>query len=202
MISNITDVRMSELSAASGVSIPTIKYYIRTGLLPAGTPLVRNQHRYGEQHVRRLELVRALTGVAGLSVAEVCDVIGADAEGMARAADAVGMDRGDVGELADDEELAEARAAIEQAARERGWRVLEGSLAQDRAALAFALLGRLGSADPTAGLKRYADAAAALAHAEASDRRATASPAGLLVDALLGEVLLAALCRLARVSAL
>lgn len=179
------------------MSIPTIKYYLRMGLLPAGTPLERNQHRYGEEHVRRLELVRALIGVAGLSVAEVCDVLRADSAGTARPADAVGMNLVGVEGLADGEELAEARAAIGRAARERGWSVLEGSLAQDRAALAFALLGRLGSADPTAGLKRYADAADALADAEASDQRTTT-----LVEALLGEVLLTALCRIARVSAL
>src|SRR2546430_1153453 len=32
-------MRMGELSRRSGVSVPTIKYYLREGLLPAGNPL-------------------------------------------------------------------------------------------------------------------------------------------------------------------
>jgi len=196
-------MRMSELSAASGVPVPTIKYYLRIGLLPAGLPLGPNQHRYGEQHLRRIDIIRALIGVARLSVAEVCDVVGADAERLPRTADALGMDRSGFAELADDERNA-ACAEIERAARERGWHVFEGSVARDRAALAYTLLTRLGSADPAASLKRCADAAEALARAEAAaraeavDSRAAPGPVDVLVDELLLEVLLGALWRLAR----
>src|SRR5207248_1232149 len=62
-------VRIAELSRVTGVPIPTIKYYIRSGLLPAGDRTSWNQAQYDETHARRLRLVRALIEVGGLSVA-------------------------------------------------------------------------------------------------------------------------------------
>ncbi len=62
-------MRMAELSADTGVPVPTIKYYLREGLLPPGRPVGRNQAEYGPAHVRRLKLVRALIEYGGLSIA-------------------------------------------------------------------------------------------------------------------------------------
>ncbi|AXI84703.1 MerR family transcriptional regulator [Streptomyces griseoincarnatus] len=70
-------MRISELSRRSGVSIPTIKYYLRDGLLPAGRPTAANQAEYDEEHVRRLRLIRSLIGVRGLSVSATRDVLAA-----------------------------------------------------------------------------------------------------------------------------
>ncbi|MBJ6630454.1 MULTISPECIES: MerR family transcriptional regulator [unclassified Streptomyces] len=70
-------MRISELSRRSGVSIPTIKYYLRDGLLPAGRPTAANQAEYDEEHVRRLRLIRSLIGVRGLSVSATKDVLAA-----------------------------------------------------------------------------------------------------------------------------
>ncbi|MUT93142.1 MerR family transcriptional regulator [Streptomyces sp. Z38] len=70
-------MRISELSRRSGVSIPTIKYYLRDGLLPAGRPTAANQAEYDEEHVRRLRLIRSLIGVRGLSVNATRDVLAA-----------------------------------------------------------------------------------------------------------------------------
>ncbi len=70
-------MRISELSRRSGVSIPTIKYYLRDGLLPAGRPTAANQAEYDEDHVRRLRLIRSLIGVRGLSVNATKDVLAA-----------------------------------------------------------------------------------------------------------------------------
>ena len=69
-------VRVGELSKRSGVPLPTIKYYLREGLLRAGEPVCRNQARYGESHLERLRLVRALLDVGGLSIAAVKNVLG------------------------------------------------------------------------------------------------------------------------------
>ncbi|MFV2121743.1 MerR family transcriptional regulator, partial [Streptomyces sp. Act-28] len=55
--------------------MPTIKYYVREGLLPAGELSSPNQARYDESHVRRLRLVRALIEVGGLSVAAIREVL-------------------------------------------------------------------------------------------------------------------------------
>lgn len=74
-------MRVAELSRTSGVPVPSIKYYLRAGLLPPGERTAPNQADYGEAHVHRLRLIRALIEVGGLPVASVKDVLAAmDAE--------------------------------------------------------------------------------------------------------------------------
>jgi DNA-binding transcriptional MerR regulator len=68
-------VRIAELSRETGVPVPTIKYYVREGLLPPGELTSPNQAQYDESHVRRLKLVRALVEVGGLSIAATRDVL-------------------------------------------------------------------------------------------------------------------------------
>ncbi|MER6758413.1 MerR family transcriptional regulator [Micromonospora echinofusca] len=70
-------VRISELSRQSGVSVPTIKFYLREGLLPAGLPTGRNQADYSERHLRRIRLIRTLTGIAGLDLSSVREILAA-----------------------------------------------------------------------------------------------------------------------------
>src|SRR5918992_180082 len=70
-------MRMAELSARSGVPAPTIRYYLREGLLAAGQLTSPNQAVYEESHVRRLRLVKALLEVGGLSVEAAKAVISA-----------------------------------------------------------------------------------------------------------------------------
>lgn len=62
-------MRISELAAKTRVTVPTIKYYIREGLLPEGERTAPTQAEYGELHVRRLGVIRALID-AGVSIAE------------------------------------------------------------------------------------------------------------------------------------
>ncbi len=69
-------VRISALASAGGVPLATVKYYLREGLLPPGRLTSATQAVYGEQHLARLRLVRALTETAGLSVAAVRQVLG------------------------------------------------------------------------------------------------------------------------------
>ena len=70
-------MRISELSQRSGVSVPTIKYYLREGLLPDGQRTSATQAQYDAEHEARLKLIRALIGTAGLSIAEVRRVLAA-----------------------------------------------------------------------------------------------------------------------------
>ena len=67
-------MRISELSATTGVPLPTIKYYLREGLLFEGRRTSPTQAEYGEDHVRRLRVVRALID-SGVSIAETRNVI-------------------------------------------------------------------------------------------------------------------------------
>ncbi|WP_406267194.1 MerR family transcriptional regulator [Streptomyces sp. NBC_00191] len=73
-------MRISELSRRSGVATATIKYYLREGLLPPGRATAATQAEYGESHVQRLRLIRALIGVRGLTVSAAKEVLDALSE--------------------------------------------------------------------------------------------------------------------------
>lgn len=70
-------MRIGELSGRTGVPVPTIKYYLRENLLPAGELTSPNQAQYDERHVRRLKLVRALLEAGGLSIAAAQELVAA-----------------------------------------------------------------------------------------------------------------------------
>jgi len=70
-------VRISELSARTGVTVPSIKYYLREGLLAPGELTSANQATYGEAHAQRLGLIRALLDVGGLPIATAKEVLAA-----------------------------------------------------------------------------------------------------------------------------
>ncbi len=62
--------------------VATVKYYLREGLLPAGERISTTRSEYGEEHLRRLGLVRALVQVAKMPIATVRAVLAAvDAPG-------------------------------------------------------------------------------------------------------------------------
>lgn len=66
---------IAEISQLTGTPPATIKYYVREGLLPQGTRLAGNRTEYGEEHVRRLRLIRALLEVGQLSISTAAEVI-------------------------------------------------------------------------------------------------------------------------------
>ncbi|MGW6287453.1 MerR family transcriptional regulator [Streptomyces sp. NPDC055107] len=84
-------MRISELSRRSGVATATIKYYLREGLLPPGRATAATQAEYGEVHVRRLRLIRALIGVRGLTVSAAKDVLDVVNEGEADTHELLGL---------------------------------------------------------------------------------------------------------------
>jgi DNA-binding transcriptional MerR regulator len=76
-------MRISELSRQSGVPVATIKFYLREGLLPPGTPTARNQADYSDLHLARLRFTRTLTGIGQLSLSSVREVLAAvDQKGL------------------------------------------------------------------------------------------------------------------------
>lgn len=68
-------MKISELASVTDVGVPTLKYYLREGVLHAGEVRSRTQASYDDSHVERVRLVRALTGVGGLSIAAVRRVL-------------------------------------------------------------------------------------------------------------------------------
>jgi DNA-binding transcriptional MerR regulator len=69
-------MRMSELAVASGLPVATIKFYLREGLLHPGVTTSATQATYDDRHLRRLRVIRALTGPVGLSVQQARTILG------------------------------------------------------------------------------------------------------------------------------
>ncbi|WP_411719785.1 MerR family transcriptional regulator [Mycetocola sp.] len=64
-------MRVSALVERTGVPLATVKYYLREGLLQPGIPTGATQARYTEDHVHRLQVIKALTSAAGLPLHKV-----------------------------------------------------------------------------------------------------------------------------------
>lgn len=69
-------MRISELVERTGVPLATLKFYLREGMLMPGAALSATRAEYGEEHVRRVALIRALSDVAGLPLQRVKTVLG------------------------------------------------------------------------------------------------------------------------------
>lgn len=203
-------MRISELSRRSGVPIPTIKYYIREGLLPPGARTSPNQARYGREHLERLELVRSLREVADLSVAtirETLDAIdeaaGGDGEVPALAIALRGLRgpaRGDGGG-----EAREVLGRVDALLAGLGWKVPEQAPGRHDLASAVAAIDRYwpGGVSP-ATLAAYARIAEDLARLEIPEtwdpRRDVAEALRYAVlGTLLFEPVILALRRLAHI---
>lgn len=198
-------MRIAELSSRSGTSIPTIKYYLREGLLPAGTATGRNQADYGEDHLRRLRLIRALIDVGGLSVAAARDVLAAvdvaelpDHHLLGVASYALSRaprrDRSDPAWRA-------ARDEVQELVRARGWYIHEDSPNLDQAADGIAAMRDLGQEDMLDTLPTYFGAAEQIAKVEVDAVIRRGEPVrmveGLVAGTILGEAIIGAIRRLA-----
>lgn len=161
-------MRISELSRASGVPIPTIKYYLREGLLPAGQRTAANQASYGDEHARRLRLIRVLVEVGGLSLSAVRGVLDALAQRdrplhdtLATAHVALRREGPEPGAG-----IADARTDVDAWLGTLGWALEAENPARDDLAAALVALRRLGWEVGPEVFARYATHADALAEAE------------------------------------
>jgi DNA-binding transcriptional MerR regulator len=66
---------VSELVACTGVPLATVKYYLREGLLMPGRATSATRALYDEAHVRRLGLIKALSGL-GLPISRMKVIVG------------------------------------------------------------------------------------------------------------------------------
>lgn len=156
---------MSELSARSGVPVATVKYYLREGLLPAGRATGATRAVYGEEHVRRLRLIRALVDVGALRLAEVRRVLEAVDDETSPLHDVLGVAQAVlVPDLPEPTE--ESLARVDALLRRLRWKVSERSV--NRVALARALDAMADAGDPlpAEALEGYARTLLGLAEAE------------------------------------
>ncbi|KOU37271.1 MerR family transcriptional regulator [Streptomyces sp. WM6368] len=206
-------MRIGELSRRTGVPVPTIKYYVREGLLPAGELSSPNQASYDEGHERRLRLIRALLEVGGLSVAAIGDVLVAidDREqpvhkllGTASRRLVPEYGDGDGGGQGDAEAVL-AREKVARLIEARGWRVGPENKAVGALEAALASLARVGHGSFAELLDDYAEAAEQVARVdlEYTARRVDREDLveAVVVGTVVGDAMFAALRRMAQVDA-
>lgn len=201
----IQSVRIAELSSRSGTTVPSIKFYLREGLLPPGEATGRNQADYSETHLHRLRLIRALIDIGGLSVAAAREVIAAvdtpDLPGHYLLGAASYPITRQARRDADDPGWRAARQEVLALIRELGWYVDPDAPGIDLAADAIAAMRALGQADLVTCLPTYARAAAEVAVEEVGAVVNRENPGrmveGVVIGTILGEALFNALRRLA-----
>ena len=194
---------MAELAARSGLSVATIKYYLREGLLPPGEATGATRSRYDETHVRRLRLIRALSDVAGLRLDTVREVL----EDIAAADSwhqAVGSAHTRLATSHAAPATEESRARVDDLLARHGWSL--GTDSPQREVLAHSLDALADLDHPVSDtlLDLYAEAMRPVAEHEVSSVRSAdreASAEGAVVGTLLQEPVLLAIRRIAQENA-
>lgn len=189
---NADAMKVSELAERAGVPLPTIKFYIREGLLPAGVRTSRNQADYSEEHLERLALIRALRDDAGLGIAAIGRALSASGEAKNFVGAALAELTPEQGPSIDEqsEPFQSAYGAVAALAQQLGWAVDANAPEVRQAARALAVARR---SFPLTGreLKPYAEAMMHIArHELPDDWRSEAAPNAALRYGVLGTVLL------------
>jgi DNA-binding transcriptional MerR regulator len=160
-------MKVSELSDRSGLPVQTIKYYIREGLLPKGAATAPTRAEYGDEHLDRLRLIRALREVGDLSIASVKRIVGAVDDETVGLHDLLGTAAYALSPPAeprpDDPGWRAAREDVDAIVAELGWRVTPDTPTRDLLAQAFLALRRLGLPIVWSDLRPYIEAATIIA---------------------------------------
>jgi DNA-binding transcriptional MerR regulator len=186
------------------VPVPTIKYYLREGLLPPGERTAVNQASYDQRHLHRLRLIRVLREVADLGIATIKDILDAVGDQRLGIHELLGLAHRSLGPKTpehDDEALAQAGREVDAFLDRLGWRVSPDAPARTTLAQTLLSLRRLGHQVGPQVFAEYAEAAdriAAweLAHVASADSRED-QVEQVVVGTVIYETALVALRRLA-----
>ena len=187
-------MRISQLSAVSGVSIPTIKYYLREGLLPQGEQTAVTRAEYGEAHLRRLRLIRALLEVGRLPVASLGTIIEAVEDEELPVHEMLGTAHyalaSPVETPADDDEHRAARGRVDALLTDLGWRVDAQAPPREELAQVLVRLDQLAMPASPTSLRHYADVVMRLVSEHEMGRIPLTGPRETAVESLVvGTVL-------------
>lgn len=184
---------MAELAARTDLSVPTIKYYLREGLLHPGQAVGATRSSYDDSHVRRLRLIRALTDVAHLRL-DTARAVLAEVDNAANWHDAVGSAHrrlvAPVEQPPSDDSLARVQALLDR----NGWTLLPDNPLRENLARALDALSELGQLVDDELLDTYAAAMKSVARVEirgiAQEDPETAAQHAVIGTLLLEPVLL------------
>ena len=137
-------MRLAELSARTGLSTATIKYYLRLGLLAPGVSESSTWASYDEGHVRRLTLVRALIEVGGLSLDGVHQVLTTVDDEATPLHDSVGTAQWLLSPSPESAPSPESLARVDALIQRQDWDLAEGGPLRARLAGQLDTLQRLG----------------------------------------------------------
>ena len=198
-------MKMSQLSSESGVTVASIKYYLREGLLPAGEHTSANQASYDETHVQRLRLIRALIDVGGLSVATARDVLSAvdtpelPLSWVFGVAQMAISDADLYSPVAPD---SAGRRQVDEAIARAGWTVTEENPGRAGAARVLDTYAQLGQGHLNEISPQYIEAAELIAQADlaavARNREIGDMAQTVVIGTILGDALMASLRRIAQ----
>ncbi|MFI6596695.1 MerR family transcriptional regulator [Nonomuraea sp. NPDC050536] len=198
---------MAELSEETGIPIPTIKYYMREGLVAPGRPTGRNQADYDDGHVRRLKLVRALAEYGDLSIAVIRELVGHLDNPEMSLYHLMGEAQSTVTQRRDvrpGPHVTEAERAVAEMVARRGWKGAVPSSAYRTVVGLLATLDEIGRQDMIDALDGYAEAAERIAE---TDMRVLGDPSDreraveiVVIGTAVGDTLIAALRRMAQAS--
>ena len=195
-------MRISELAEQSGVPLPTVKYYLREGLLHPGRKLGERMADYDESHLRRLHLLRVLREVGDVPVDRLRALVAAAEDDttslhdmLAAAADALAPTPGPAGP---DRVL--SRQVADDLVEKAGWTsVRPDSVDRDNLAGVLEAIARHGThpADPAEALP-YVEMADRIARYEIGHLDDTRGRAALLEEMVVGQVVFGELLRILR----
>jgi DNA-binding transcriptional MerR regulator len=172
-------LKIAELASASDLPVATIKFYLREGLLPSGERTAANQAVYSDAHLRRLQLIRILIEVGGLSLQQVKAVSHAIDDHDLATHMMLTVAQHALGPAVADDPAPDAVAAREEVDRfvddDLGWQVSAGAPSRRALARALVTLRRTGRDVDASVFRPYARAADWLAsdEVEAIQRRGT-----------------------------
>jgi DNA-binding transcriptional MerR regulator len=195
---------LAELSERSGVPIPTIKYYRRESLLPPGEAAGATRARYGERHLERLRLIRALVTVAGMPIAQVREVLAVVADPETPVARAMGNAHERLSPVPAIEPSSESMSRVGDLIRRRRWRTAPAGRHARALAAALDTMTEAGLLLSEETLAAYAEGAVTVARADLAGMAHLSREGAVeraVTGTVLGEPVLLALRRMAQESA-
>lgn len=179
-------MRISQLAERTGVPVHTLKFYLRERVLPPGRATSRTSAEYGEEHVERVRLVRALIEHGGVTVAAVRRIVGVLEAPPPSRHEMLGAAHST---LAGDEPGSAASPEVLALLGDLGWCTWEeGPFAADLSRAVEAARAAGAPLDPET-LRRYAEAMRAVAEVDVDLALAARDPAEAMHTVVVGTVM-------------